>query len=704
MTFGAPYTGHIAPPAVLNKYNRLETGRGLCYRSGMFKNSGSVLSAGTKAHSALAFLALALAAWSAGAASPGQVARVLSGELKEARASWWGFDPDDATRTLQDAINSRVPRLIVDQTGAPWVTDRLTCVSDQEIVFERGVEVLAKKGAFTGKTDSLLSLEGVTNVTLRGPGATLRMRRADYDAPPYTKAEWRHVLNIRSSVNIRVLGLTLAESGGDGVYLGALKGRGTNRDILIQDVLCDRNYRQGISVITAENLLIENTVMRDTAGTPPAAGIDFEPNHAHERLKNCVLRNCVSENNEGGGFHFYLPNLTRDSEPVSIRLEKCRSVKDKSGVTLTTGNSDEGAVRGAVAFVDCRFEDAQRSGATVSRKPASGLALSFERCVLARCAATNMTPDILLLNRMEDEWPVGGIRLDSVAVMQPVPRPWIAWQNNTTVAEPVAGLTGAVTVTCGEGRQTVELTPEWAARTFPPRFTVRVPRVAGDLAKAQVTDRLTGARALSPLRVRRACTYVLYATKGLEVALSGMQTQVGRYEAGDRPLVVRAPSGIVAKRVPMPGFKSPAEIRFVAAESGFYTLEVEVGANAFLLQEANVPVAVDATRKAANFIRSAGSLFVPVPQGTGVFAFGAVGEGVAEAVKVEALDPSGAVVWSKESVTQMERFTATAGQGAAGGVWEIRLSKPSQGGFEDFHVEALGVPGYLFLNKDRFWQ
>ncbi|HPO38138.1 MAG TPA: hypothetical protein PL176_09030, partial [Kiritimatiellia bacterium] len=77
---------------------------------------------------------LALCAAGSFAANLEQVARVMDGTLKEARASWWGFDPQESTAALQAAIRSRVPRLIVDNMGAPWITDRLTGVSDQEIV------------------------------------------------------------------------------------------------------------------------------------------------------------------------------------------------------------------------------------------------------------------------------------------------------------------------------------------------------------------------------------------------------------------------------------------------------------------------------------------------------------------------------------------------------------------------------------------
>lgn len=651
-------------------------------------------------------IGMVLLASGACAVHPDQrVARVMAGEVKEARASWWGFDKADSTRALQAAIDSRVPRLIVDNMGAPWVTDKLRLVSDQEIVFEKGVEVVAKKDAFRGKADALFSLICVTNVTLRGYGATLRMRRADYDAPPYEKAEWRTVLNINSSATIKVYGLTLAESGGDGIYLGCVRPEWPNRDILIKDVVCDRNYRQGISVISCENLLIENTVMRDTAGTAPAAGIDFEPNRGGERLKNCVMRNCVTENNQGDGYDFYLPNLTRDSEPLSIRLENCCSRGDRAGVMITTGNADGEAVRGSMTFADCRFENATRTGLGIARKPAFGAALAFERCTVAGCAAdAPKTADVQLVNRVEDAWPVGNIRLDQLTVVQPCIRPWITWQNNTSVTEPVTGLTGTVTVEQAGARQEIALTEAWAKTTFPPRFTVRVPRVSVDLAQVRVTDRVHGMQALAPLRLRHGGTYVFYAVAGTEAVLVGRPTQVGKYAPNAKPLFVRTLSGKIAQKVAMPPFKEKVEIRFIPAESGFHTLEVDVGANAFSLLEASVPVAFDTTKKAVSLIASTGTVFVAVPRGTGVFAIGVAGEGAEEAVKATVFTPDNKPVWQKDCITQMERFTATKEQGSPGGLWQVKFERPVASGFEDFCVEALGVPGYLFLNRERYWE
>ena len=146
---------------------------------------------------------------------------VAAGKIKEARASWWGFDETDSTASLQAAIDSRVPKLIVDNVGKPWIVDPIRLVSDQEIVFEQGTEVVAKRGSFKGTNDCLFTCRLQKNVTLRGEGAVLRMWRSDYDGAEYQRAEWRHVLSILSSENVKVYGLTLSESGGDGIYLGS---------------------------------------------------------------------------------------------------------------------------------------------------------------------------------------------------------------------------------------------------------------------------------------------------------------------------------------------------------------------------------------------------------------------------------------------------------------------------------------------------
>lgn len=60
--------------------------------------------------------------------------------------------------------------------------------------------------------------------------------------------------------------------------------------------------RQGMSVISAVNLTVENTIFSNTAGTAPAAGVDLEPDFPHEALVNVTFKGCACVGNAGGGF------------------------------------------------------------------------------------------------------------------------------------------------------------------------------------------------------------------------------------------------------------------------------------------------------------------------------------------------------------------------------------------------------------------
>ena len=61
------------------------------------------------------------------------------------------------------------------------------------------------------------------------------------------------------------------QSGGDGIII-----TGCNRTH-IQNVQSWENNRQGLSIINARDLVVEDSEFSRTNGTSPAAGIDIEP-------------------------------------------------------------------------------------------------------------------------------------------------------------------------------------------------------------------------------------------------------------------------------------------------------------------------------------------------------------------------------------------------------------------------------------------
>jgi len=277
-------------------------------------------------------------------ANPSAVREVLAHQGDTANAAWWGFNEENATESLQAAIRSGAKKVVVPNMGKPWIVEPIQLESNQEIIFEKGVVVAARKGKFQGTNDSLFSAWDKENITLRGYGAQFVMRKADYRKAPYKKAEWRMCLALRGCKNVKVYGLRLASSGGDGIYIGRGKTRTYCEDIQIKDVLCDDNYRQGISVITVRNLLIENCTLRGTEGTAPAAGIDLEPNHSDEQVVNCIIRNCLIENNAGSGLLIVLGHLGAESEPVSILVENCRVLDNRNAALRVTNTQVPGRI------------------------------------------------------------------------------------------------------------------------------------------------------------------------------------------------------------------------------------------------------------------------------------------------------------------------------------------------------------------------
>ena len=133
---------------------------------------------------------------------------------------------------------------------------------------------------FKGSNDALLTIDNVSDVTLEGAGATLRMRRSDYhNSSMYKPSEHRAGIQLLGARRISVVGLTVEETGGDGVYFGLTarrKAQPWSSNITLDNVVLTRCYRQGMSVTSVDGLHVRDTVLSDTGigglGTPPMSG------------------------------------------------------------------------------------------------------------------------------------------------------------------------------------------------------------------------------------------------------------------------------------------------------------------------------------------------------------------------------------------------------------------------------------------------
>ncbi|MBS1829271.1 MAG: right-handed parallel beta-helix repeat-containing protein, partial [Acidobacteria bacterium] len=305
-----------------------------------------------------------------------------AGKIATANAAWWGFEAEDSTRALQAAIDSGAKKVIVPYMGSPWILTPVRLRGNQELHLEPGVVLLAKRGSFLGRGDSLLTADGMENLLIRGYGATLRMHKADYQKPPYDKAEWRMGLALRGVKNVRVEGLRSESSGGDGFYISGNRTREWSEDVVVKDCVAEDNHRQGMSVISAVNLTVENCRFAKTGGTAPEAGLDLEPDVETERMQNVVVRNSVFEYNNGDGVLVYLRPLTGKSAPVSIRFENCvmrgGGGMGRAGIRVSAVRDD--GPQGLIEFINCVTEDTGRESAGVTEKSAKNVKVRFVNC------------------------------------------------------------------------------------------------------------------------------------------------------------------------------------------------------------------------------------------------------------------------------------------------------------------------------------
>lgn len=645
-------------------------------------------------------LLLCLPVFAQGARQPDQakLQAVADGKLTEAKASSWGFSPEDSTDQLQAALDSGVPKLTIDDVGAPWITRPLTLRSNQAITFERGVELRAKEGAYKGGNDCLLSAVNVEKISLSGPGATLRMRRSDYDQPElYKKAEWRHCLQIKSSQDITVVGLTLAESGGDGIYLGTSRPGVTNTNIIIRDVVCDRNYRQGISVITAENLLIENTVMRDTDGTNPRAGIDFEPNRPGERLVNVVMRNCVSENNAGCGYVLYVKPMNSTSEPISVTLENCRATGNKGAAfALMTGDSLVDAVDGFVTLKNCTLES-DKAALVAITKPAERTKITLSNCTLSTTG--NPRAPIILSTGQHADAPAGGVALDN-CLIDGAPEGTPITYVDRGGGIPLVDLTGTLRLQSNGAERTVKLTKEQLAEWIPITAMRMLRHVSLDgLTLAPVAPVNADGYPFGYARIRGAGSYVVWAKAGNAVALEISQQQVGKYGGGVMDMVVTGPDGQETTKGKAE-FQAVTPLSFTAPVTGVYLLTGDAGRNWWSIAKSSHPVALLGEGGPIHLISAAGDYWFRIPKGTTEFGVRVSGEGLGEAVKATLLNAKGEVVGEVDNQIAVHQFEVRLDQPSAGESWCLQLRKPSAMPMEDMYVDLRCLPQLLSPAED----
>ncbi len=505
-----------------------------------------------------------------------RIAEVKSGRLQEAKASWWGFDKTDSTRCLQDAINSGVKKLVVDNVGADWVVCPIDVTSNVEIVFADGVVVRAKTGAFREAKDRLFDINGRSNVILRGEGKVLFvMNKNDYMQHPdiYKGLGQGHTIRIYNSQDVLVQNLTLKSSGGDGVYVGS-GGNGLGaKNVTLDRLICLDNPRQGISVTGAENLLMKDCKFNDTKGAAPQCGIDYEPNYARFSIVNCVAENCDFDGNALAGIAISVGNVGADSKPVSITFKNCRIRGNDLGVLVTSTGSGTPAAPGKIEFIGCTITDNANTSFAVGEHRVKNLEFVLRDCVIDN--RKSKTAAVKISSGHIDN--IYGLRIEGLTVIDDnTNRPPVLFISRFSngLVDPVVKNVKVRNSAGMEKAFDCEAFVKNSAPLPPDKVFKTVPL---DLKKLKP---LTGKGKASggQIRFREKSEYLQWAAAGQKIQIAFSNKPVHRYEGKSThaPLevVVWCPSRAIVDKIGIP-FDGATNYTLNAAETGIYRFEID---------------------------------------------------------------------------------------------------------------------------------
>ncbi|WP_370391199.1 right-handed parallel beta-helix repeat-containing protein [uncultured Winogradskyella sp.] len=337
-------------------------------------------------------------------------------QAQSIKLSSYGFKPDDNRANFYNALKNN-DTLIVDRQNTEWLVSPMTFrgLNNKTIIFEEGTTLRAKPGAFPKTNHCLMRFVQCENIEIIGNNALLKMNKEEY-----IDGEWRMGISLVGCKNIKVNNLTVSSSGGDGIYIDGYKTQPYSENIYIDNVISTNNKRQGMSIISAKNVWVKNSIFTKTNGTLPEAGVDIEPDKDTNVIINVNFEHCSFIDNNHAGIVLGLNNLNEDSVPVSITFKDCYlsmnhdSSNRYPAAEIIVSSSSEQPVKGEVIFENIMI-DGSEWGLMYTRKPSDAYSVIFKDLNAINICQRNEQSSVIYMevpDYYKTSGPIGGFSLN----------------------------------------------------------------------------------------------------------------------------------------------------------------------------------------------------------------------------------------------------------------------------------------------------
>jgi len=293
----------------------------------------------------------------------GKIAKNTDGSINDFAAKGDGMTDD--TAAIQNMISGG-GTIVFD--GGNYLVGPLFVESNSKLIFAQGAKLTARPNYEVN--DRVLTLNDVENVEITG----LRIEMPGQDYAPGSN---RHAIRMNGATNITITNATISGTGGDGIYIGGYK---TNKsfceNVLIKGVVIDSAKRNGISIVSGKNILIEESVISNVNGDrAPGAGIDIEPNGNLDTIEKIIIKNLNTYKCYGKGISIVLKGMQNANKEVSIMVNGHIDEGSNGGLSISGVQS---MYQGYIRLQNLRYINNYRTGLYIKNKASDAIPVLIE--------------------------------------------------------------------------------------------------------------------------------------------------------------------------------------------------------------------------------------------------------------------------------------------------------------------------------------